>query len=341
MAIGERIKLARINAGLSQQKLGQKMGLSKMAISKYETGAITPKSGVLIALGRALDVKPEFFFRSTKIRISAPVYRCRKKLGKKEEAKILGEVADWLERYITVEQLTGDETPLNLPPREHCTIRTLDDIEEIASRVREEWNLGLDPIENVMDVLEQHGIKIGQIDASEKFDALTLWYNQKCPIIVVNKTFPGDRQRYNLAHELGHLLVKIEFDIDPEKVAHRFAAAFLVPREMALLELGVRRKALDYRELFVLKHKYGMSMGAWIHRAADLKIISEPTVQRHWKQMSIHGWRKVEPGISYPSESPTHMELLLYRAITEQKISHSRFLELLGGENVKAAEPCA
>lgn len=340
MAIGERIKLARINAGLSQQALGNEMGLSKMAISKYETGMIVPKSGILIALGRALGVNTEFFFRSTKINISTPVYRCRKKLGKKEEAKILGEVANWLERYITVEQLTGYETPLTLPKREDCRVQTLEDIEKVASWIRMEWNLGLDPIENLMDVLEQHGIKIGQIVASDKFDALTLWHDEKCPIIAVNKTFPGDRQRYNLAHELGHLLMQIDSEIDTEKAAHRFAGAFLVPKEMAFLELGTRRKWLDFRELYVLKHKYGLSMAAWVHRAADLEIISASAVKRHWTQMTMNGWRKAEPGHPYPSESPTHMQLLLYRALTEQKISQSRFLELFGEENVKAAEPC-
>ena len=341
MTIGERIKLARLNAGLSLQNVGDRLGLSKMAISKYETGAVVPRSGTLIALGKVLGVPTDFFFRSAQVSISPPVYRCRAKLQKREMKRILGAVAEWLERYLAVEQLTGYETPLDLPTGPEYAVRTMEEIETAASRVREAWNLGLDPIENVMDVLEQHGIKIGEIDASVDFDALTLWYDDNCPVIAVNRTFPGDRQRYNLAHELGHLVLVLGSEIDPEKAAHRFAAAFLVPREMAYRELGRKRKNLDYRELHLLKQKYGMSMRAWVYRAADLEIISMPAAQRHWRDMNRRGWRTVEPGEQVPPESPTRMELLLYRALTEQKMSESRFRELLGKGKAKAAEPCA
>jgi Zn-dependent peptidase ImmA (M78 family)/DNA-binding XRE family transcriptional regulator len=339
--IGERIKAARINAGLSQDELGEKLGITKMAISKYENGVITPKSGTLIALAHALDVNVEYFFRSTMVTLSKPSYRCQKALTKKEEGKILGKTSEWLERYITVEQISGVERKLNMPRPDQCKVKTFEDIEKLATKIRKEWNLGLDPIENVMDVLEQHGIKVGEVDAPENFDALTLWYNDECPVIVVNKNFPGDRQRFNLTHELGHLLFRIESDLPEETAAHRFAGAFLVPKVMALSELGSERKTLDFRELYVLKHKWGMSMGAWIHRATDLGIISQASADRHWKIMAMKGWRKREPLNQISTESPTLMKLLLFRAVTENKISQSRFKELLGDENANAAEPCA
>lgn len=340
-AIGERIKAARINAGLSQDELGEKLGITKMAISKYENGVITPKSGVLIALAKALEVKLEYFFRSTSVKLSKPSYRAQKALLQKDEAKILGKTAEWLERYLTIEHITCIEKPLDLPKPEQCRIKTFEDIEKLAQKIRKDWKLGLDPIENMMDVLEQHGIKVGEMDAPESFDALTLWYNEKCPVIVVNKNFPGDRQRFNLTHELGHLLFKIESDIDEEDAAHRFAGAFLVPKEMVFLELGERRKQLDYRELYVLKQKWCMSMGAWIHRATDLGIISKASADRHWMQMRAKGWHKREPLKQIPTESPTYMKLLLFRAVIEHKISQSRFTELMGEENARAAEPCA
>jgi len=341
MAIGERIKAARINSGLSQDDLGEMLGISKMAISKYENGVIIPKSGVLIALAKALGVNVEYFFRSIRVKLSAPSYRCRKTLPKKEETRILAKTTEWLERYLTVEQITGVEKTLGLPKPEQCRVKTLNDIEKIALAVRRYWNLGLDPIENVMDVLEQHGVKVGEVEAPASFDALTVWYNGSCPVIIVNSTFPGDRQRYNLAHELGHLVLNIESDLDEELAAHRFAGAFLIPEEMAVLELGAQRNVLDFRELYVLKHKYGISMAAWIHRAADLGIITRAAANRHWIQLRTRGWHKREPEKQVPAESPTYMKLLLFRAVSEHKISQSRFVELLGPENLKAAEPCA
>jgi len=339
-SIGERIKAARIIAGLSQEDLGEKLGITKMAISKYETGAVTPNSTVLIALSKALEIKVEYFFRSTRVKLSKPSYRCKKALAKKEETKILGKTAEWLERYLMVEHLTGTKKPLDLPKPEQCRVKTFGDIERTAQRIRKEWNLGSDPIENVMDILEQHGIKVGVVEAPEKFDALTLWYNEKCPVIVVNKHFPGDRQRYNLAHELGHLVLNIESDMDVEAAAHRFAGAFLVPEDMAILELGKQRNVLDFRELYLLKHKYGMSMAAWIHRAADLGIITETVAKRYWIQLRTLGWHKTEPEKQVSTESPTLMRLLLFRAVSEHTISQSRFVDLLGEDNARAAEPC-
>jgi Zn-dependent peptidase ImmA (M78 family)/DNA-binding XRE family transcriptional regulator len=340
MSIGERVKLARINAGLSQEALGKKLGISKMAISKYECGTVTPNSGALIALAKALEVNLEFFFRSLSVRLSKPAYRRRKALSPKDETQILGKTADWLERYLVVEQITGLDKPLTIPDETLCHASSIDQIEEIAIRVREEWKLGLNPIENLMDVLEQHGIKVGVIAAPVRFDALTMWYNDERPLIIVNKTFSGDRQRFSLAHELGHLLLDLDEEIDEEEAAFRFAGAFLVPQPMAIMELGPKRKMLDFRELYVLKHKYGMSMGAWIYRAKNLSIISDAAANRHWIEMRSRGWHKAEPGAPIDAEVPTHLELLLLRALSEHKISQSRFDELRDEHTPILAVPC-
>jgi Zn-dependent peptidase ImmA (M78 family)/DNA-binding XRE family transcriptional regulator len=340
VSIGERIKAARINTGLSQQKLADQLGLTKMAVSKYETGVVVPNSGVLIRLADLLDVNVDYFFRSTTVHLKEPSYRCKRTLGAKDEKKILGKTADWLERYLTVEEITGELKNLDLPEPDTCRVSSLDDIEVIARNLREEWNIGLDPIENLMEILEQHGIKVGVIDAPEKFDALTLWYNEECPVIIVNKTFPGDRQRFSLAHELGHLVLKIVGEVNEEDAAHRFAGAFLVPKEMAIAELGNKRNTLDFRELWLLKQKYRMSMNAWVHRAQDLGIITESAARRHYIQMAKMKWRKVEPWGQIESESPTYMDRLLLRALIERKISTSRFNELKGDGNPILAAEC-
>ncbi len=343
--IGERIRVARKLAGLSQQALADRVQVSKMAISKYESGDVVPGSGMLLTLGKALGVKVEFFLRSISVTLRTPQYRCRKALTKKEEAMILGRTQDWLERYLTIERIAGAERKLDLPRKGDCSIMDCEDIEALALSIRKQWDLGLDPIENVMDVLEQHGIKVGVVAASEKFDALTLWYNQH-PVIIVNKGMPGDRQRFSLAHELGHLLMQMESDLGtgatPEKVdeiaANRFAGAFLVPDEMAIRELGRQRTRLDLREIYLLKQKYGMSMAAWIYRALDLGIITRDGADRLRRELSIRGWRKTEPGKQIPSESPTQMRLLLLHALSERTISESRFAELIGDDGIEGID---
>jgi len=339
MTIGERIKSARIGAGLSQRDLAEKMSLSAMAISKYENGEIVPRSGLLIQMSEILGVNVDYFFRSVSVSLSEPQYRCRKPLKKKEANQVHAKVQEWLERHLEIELILGEEKTLTLPSKENCRVASPDSIEDVARMVREEWDLGLDPIESVMDVLEQHGIRVGVIEAPDAFDALTFYYDDTTPVIAINNDTPGDRQRFNLAHELGHLLLRVEGGLDAEAAANRFAAAFLVPKEMAFRELGQRRRNISPREFYLLKHKWGMSMSAWLHRAADLGIVSGSTSERLWMLFNSNGWRQIEPGVPLPQEHLTHMKLLVLRALSEKKISTARAQELLGGE--QPGEQCA
>jgi Zn-dependent peptidase ImmA (M78 family) len=83
-------------------------------------------------------------------------------------------------------------------------------------------------------------------------------------------------------------------------------------------------------ELYLLKQKYGLSMQAWIYRAKDLEIIPANTAERLFRRFRAIGWHRCEPGEAYPSERPLRMERLVYRALAEDMISHSRARELLG-----------
>jgi hypothetical protein len=83
-------------------------------------------------------------------------------------------------------------------------------------------------------------------------------------------------------------------------------------------------------ELHLLKHKYGMSMQAWIHRARDLGILSDAAMTGMYKWFRSQGWHREEPGDPCPPEKPDRMERLVMRAIVEDVISESRASELLG-----------
>ncbi|MEN6481708.1 MAG: hypothetical protein ABFD29_05995, partial [Anaerolineaceae bacterium] len=129
---------------------------------------------------------------------------------------------------------------------------------------------------------------------------------------------------------MGHLILDVQGDLKPEQAANRFVGAFLVPAATARFELGTNRTDLNINELHMLKHKYGLSMQAWIYRAKDLFIISENTAARLFQQFRVNDWHRQEPGKPYPSETPTRMERLIYRALAEDVISRSRAQELLG-----------
>jgi len=333
--IGERLRIARRAAGLSQRDLAEAAGVSAMAISKYERDLDTPSSGVLLRLAQALDVKTEYFLRPVTVTITAPSYRRRTSLPRKQELAIMGQIQEWLERYLGVESFFGGPPEFDLPASLDRCVASMDEVEHVALNLRQEWHLGLAPIESLVEVLEERGIKVGLVDGHEDFDALTFWMDDESdedgvPVIAVKRGLPGDRQRFNLAHELGHLVLEPVEGVDAEKAAYRFAGAFLVPAPVARFELGTRRRALDLHELHLLKHKYGLSMQAWVYRAKDLGILSESAATRLFRQFRQQGWHRREPGDQIPPEEPERLKRLVLRALAEDIISESRAAELLG-----------
>jgi Zn-dependent peptidase ImmA (M78 family)/DNA-binding XRE family transcriptional regulator len=327
MSIGERIKSARIMADKSQRELAETAHVSAMAISKYERNMDTPSSSVLLRLAKALGVKVEYFFRPTTISLSLPTYRRKVSLASAHAASILEQVQEWLERYVDIEMLLDRNPVLQLPTKAH--IETFDTIEDIALNLRAQWNLGIDPIERLIEVCEDKGIKVGLIDDHENFDALTLWANTTIPVIALRRNMAGDRQRFCLAHELGHLIMDTAPEIDSEKAAHRFAGAFLAPKPVVEFELGAKRHTLGLQELYLLKQKYGLSMQAWMYRAKDLGILSEANAVSTFELFSQRNWRHEEPGKALSPEEPQRFKRLVIHAQCEGIISRSRAAELL------------
>ena len=331
MSMGDRLKMARAKAGLSLRALAQRVEVSPMAISKYERGLVVPGSAMLVKMAKALEVKPDYFFRSTKIVLSPPSYRGRQSLPVKNQHMIMGEVQDWLERYMEVESLFLDEPPgFQMPEGFPRRISSIPEAESVAERLRHAWDLGEDPIENLSEVLEEHYLRVVLVEGGEGFDALTLWADNKFPVIAIRRGLPGDRHRLNLAHELGHNLMECDESVDPEKAAFRFAGALLVPAKAAMWELVRRRRNINFVELHSLKHKYGISMQAWIYRAKDLNIITEHVAARLFQEFRRRGCRTQEPGDQLPPEEPGRMKRLVMQALAENQISRSRAGELLG-----------
>jgi len=326
--IGNRIKIARQRAGYNLRDLGKRACVSAQAISKYERGINVPGSDVLLRLSKVLNVKVEYFFRTTSITSFVPVYRRKARLKRKDEQFILAQIRDWLERYLEIETFYDLDESYRMPEK-HRILRK-EELETAAIYLREQWSLGLAPIENLIEILEMNGIKVGRIDGHSNFDSCTFTMDNARPVIVVNKDMPGDRQRFSLAHELGHLILNIPESMDIEKAANRFAGAFLVPQKVVFTELGEKRKSLNPFELHLLKHKYGLSMLGWVHRAEDLAIISKASTKRIVEQFRREGWHLKEPGDQIESEKPDRMTRLIIRALDENIITGSKASELLG-----------
>ncbi len=334
--IGDRIKQARISAGLSLRQLAERMDhyVTAQVIHKYELGKSTPGSDVLIHLAKALNVKVEYFFRpdSVDVQLSDPVYRKRFSVSSKYLKSVQAKVKEWVEKYLEVESLFPDNRfpKIKLPDENQRLIKKVSDIEELAISLRKVWNLGIDPIENLTEVLEDRGVKVVMLEGKGSFDGLSCWANEEIPVILINKDFSGDRQRSSLAHEVGHLIIRVSPSVNEEKAALRFSGAFLVPAEVVYRELGRQRHTINLEEFNMLKKKYGMSMQQWVYRAKDLSIISESRASELFRLFRERGWNRREPGYVVPSEEPERLKRLILQAVTEGLISPVRAAEILG-----------
>ena len=134
--IGERLKIARRAAGLSLDALAARVGVSKMAISKYERGLDMPGSSVLLGLARELGVKAEYFFRPTGIRFSTSAFRCRKSLPAKQKSALAARVQEWLERYVEAETIVGQVLTFSFPEHLDRRVDSLEQVEEVAFELR-------------------------------------------------------------------------------------------------------------------------------------------------------------------------------------------------------------
>lgn len=335
-AMGERIKQARLAAGLSLRELAERVGVSAMAISKYENGQMSPSSEVLIRLGNAVGVKIGYFTRPLQVEVQCPAFRKHSKVTKKAQGMIEGRIKEFLERYLAAEDVFEPDGMLAFERPESCsgTLQSVEGAEEWAEGLRRDWGLGHDPIANLCEALEDHGAKVILLaDVDEKLDGYSCWANETIPVVAcrMGDDLPGDRQRFTLAHELGHLLLEehVAAGVDVEKACHRFAGAFLVPAVSVRREVGERRGRIEYRELLSLKHKWGLSMGAWLHRLADLGIISANQYQIIACQFRQNGWSRREPGQQVAPEQTQRFERLVERAVAEDIISVSRAADFL------------
>lgn len=331
----ERLKRAREAAGLSLRALAEQVGVSHAAIKKYEDGVNTPDSSQLLKLAKVLGVRSEYFFRPFNIQLEGIEYRKRANTPKKLVNRIHANVVEQAERWHELTNLYPQfpVKPFAIPANLPATVNTLDEIEPIAALVREAWKLGEDPITDLVDVLETHGILVifTALDSEEKFDGLAAHIGNQ-PVIVVSQNWTGDRQRFTLAHELGHLMLhgRLAEGLDEEKACHRFAGALLLPATAIRQQLGQRRNMIEWQELYLLKHEFGLSMAGCLFRVLNTGIISKPVFDHLWMRFAMQGWRKQEPNAPYPQEQTILFKQLVYRALAEDWIGESKAAELLG-----------
>lgn len=309
--------------GLSLRDFGEKVSLSHATIKKYEDGLLTPPADALALFAKELSVELPYFAPrpQSNLTLGSIEFRIKGELPVKVLDAMRNDVLERLERRLELESLFPQSPVRPFQKPIIAWVRTLDDVDLLAERVRTEWNLGCGPLWGLTDVLEENGIHVFQVDfgRDHHFDGMTAICGE-LPLIVLGKGWPGDRQRFTLAHELGHQLLqsaKLKKGFTLEEACNRFAGAFLFPRSSVCRELGVHRTNLDIKELMLLKEQYGISLQAILHRCHELGVITGTNYSELHAMFKKNGWDEVEPGEALPTEVARLHERLVCRAVAE------------------------
>lgn len=341
---GERLRLARKKAGLSLQALSERVSppVSAQAISKYEGGHMMPSSAVLVGLGNALGVSLDFLMSSQVAELSGIEFRKHSGTSAQDRAHAEAVVIEKLEDYLSIEDILGLELPNDPFGEVRCdAVNSFEEIDQKARDLRREWQLGIDPIPSMTDLLEEKGIKVIEADLPARFDGLACDVKRTggradTEVVVISRRTNIERKRFNLAHELAHRVIRGTSNpsIKLEKAMNRFAGAFLAPNDHLRNEVGENRHGITYHEMIRLKQSYGMSAAAMLIRLRDVGLLPEATVEYAFRTYA-RTWRTSEPepirdgeGLG-AFEKPLRFERLVYRALAEEMISPVRAAQLL------------
>ena len=341
---GDKLRFARLIKGYSLDELGSILNVTRQNIHKMEAGQ-EPKENQLALLCSHLDVEPNFFYvdRNTPVVEEQCHFRSLRSRTKTLTNTIMAR-AELLDSLIKEVELNFDLPKFQPPSYLDSDIESFEDIERISENLRRNWDLGTGPISDMTIIVENAGIIVTMMDgADEKVDAFSL--SRKRPIIIRNNAKKSPcRYRFDLAHELGHLIMHdgiITGCKATEKQANYFASAFLMPRigfinAVDRFPIIKGAKSFNWTNLYKLKKYFKVSFKALIYRAKSLGVINDDQMRSGYIYINKKGWAKKEYlDDEIPSECPSLLKSML---TTLDSTSWKKILAKLGVTNTLVSQ---
>ena len=317
----QRITLVRELYGIRKSELSMRLGVSARTITCWELGLQAPSAGDVAGLCRGFGVTPEFFEPQLKgLPVASGLPHFRSYRSGMQTLALQGRAYLQLTQDL-VRTLSGyvDFPALHLPDITADPELAESIVPQMAAQqVRRVWGLGSDPIAHVLRAVEDHGICVVFAPFEQASLEAHSVFSSELPLIVLNPT-KGDyyRQRFDVAHELGHLVMHP--DAEPgnkviEAQADAFAAELLAPSEVLHDELPTRMDGAGWLKLKELKERWGVSMKVLLDKAYALGRLTEEGYRAGLKSLSRNGWELLEPGaisgVEEPSLIPHALDLL-------------------------------
>ncbi|MGN6219525.1 MAG: XRE family transcriptional regulator [Microbacterium sp.] len=325
----QMLQLLRESRGMSSSQLASEIGVSPATMSKIEHGLAPADDERIDKIAAALSYPREVLAWGDEVHgFGSSVFYHRKQqtLPQASLRKIHAQVNLTRMRLARLIQSIDIDARYTIPA---IDLTEIGGPAEAARAVRAMWALPMGPIRNMAATLERAGIVIVPVDLeSPKISAVSIPPLDGAPhLIFTNDKQPADRDRFNLAHELAHLVLHGEMTSpeSAEREADEFAAEFLMPAA----EIRTQLKGLNLQRAAQLKVAWRVSMAAIIRRARDLGVIDDTRYRSLQVQMSQRGWRKVEPG-TIDRDTPTVMRQLIRIHLEEHGYSVEELAHVAG-----------
>lgn len=373
LIISNNLRRLRNDKKMSQEKVAEIAGISRIAYRNIEVGSSKPKVSTLQSLASALDVK--FVDLLTLPKVFKHVrYRSLKRMNSRES--ILFKVGKWLDDFNYLEEVLDEKAPYLFTDFSNLIQSDLSGASRAkTAAIKARLLLGLngsDAIRDIAGLIEESGIKLFPVKlVSESFFGLSVSELDGGPAIIVNtwERISVERWIFSATHELGHLLLHLDsYDVDQttedprqEEEANIFASYFLMPDEAFISEwqessgLDLIDRVLKIKSIFNVSYKtvlYRISekVGQDIWRRFNLAFVSkygqslkkadEPLAL---KASCFHDCPEILRADELEAISQRYfvedrLSRLVRMAVEQEHISLSRGAEILGYDLVKMRE---
>lgn len=335
--IAKRLQDFRKMMGLSQAALAKKtMAITKSSIEKIEKAEMMPAPQTLSILADVLGVMTDDLIRPYVVTVdySKVRYRKRSKMPKKEVERLQRLYGNKLEKYIEVERLLGAEVAftLNYDDVPVCSYR---DAQRVAQLFRKDMGWGKFPVISPIQQLEMKGVKVFVLDeqesANKDFDGMC-YKEGTMAVVILKKCENTEHDRFTLFHEMGHLLMNTG-DLEGkelESLCNAFASEVLFPEE-AFVKYFWEGCRIYPNTLKMLQREWGISCDAQMYKAKALGFITHNRYMGYWvrknRDEKLKAWMSESV---YLAENTNRFESLVYRALSEFKITTTKAAALLG-----------
>ncbi len=259
------VEALRVSAGLTQAQLSEGAGVSQTVISQIETGAREASPDALSELAKSLAVDVVML----EMNCPAPTIRhtLQTSLPARAVRKLIADLAIAHARIALIGGVPETDVPIwRFDPSQHFG-------GDRARGIRRAWDVPEGPVNDIVGLLEDHGIICVLRDlGAVRVPAVLSTADSAPTIMFIDPSRSTSELRWAMAHEVGHLAVHEAQDKSLEGSADDFASELLIPRRQ--LRASMRE------DTAALAADWGVPQLELLRHAKEGRLISGAAMRR-------------------------------------------------------------